>query len=80
MRMKQITETYRVISEEQNEFRSGRRREDNLYMVREVIEKYDRENRTGFITFIDIEKAYDRVDRTILILFFKPFRNTILIY
>ena len=53
MRMKQITEIYGVISEEQNGFRSGRRGEDNLYIVREIIEKYNRENRTGFITFID---------------------------
>ena len=71
MRMKQITETYGVISEEQNGFRSGRRGEDNLYIVREIIEKYNRENRTGFITFLDIEKAYDRVDRRILIKFLK---------
>ena len=38
-RMKQITETYGVISEEQNGFRSGRRGRNILYIVREIIEK-----------------------------------------
>ena len=32
------------------------KREDNLCIVGEIIEKFDRENRMGFITFIDIEK------------------------
>ena len=42
MRMKQFTETYVVISEEQNGLRSGRRWEDNLYIVKEIIKKYDK--------------------------------------
>ena len=66
IRLKQLVETFEIISDEQNGFRAGRRGEDNLYIVREIIEKYNREKKTGFITFLDIEKAYDRVNRSTL--------------
>ena len=64
-------------SELQSGFSSRRRAEDNIYIVWEIIEKYDRENITGFITFIEIEKTYDRVDRRILIIFVNYLGNSL---
>ena len=64
-------------SELQSGFSSRRRAEDNIYIVREIIEKYDRENKTGCITFIEIEKPYDRVDRRILIIFVNYLGNSL---
>ena len=53
MKLKQIVETFEIISDEQNGFRAGRRGEDNLYIVREVMEKYNREKKNGFISFLE---------------------------
>ena len=41
--------------------RAGKRTEDSLYVVRKIIEKYNGENKTGLITFLNIEKSYERV-------------------
>ena len=65
-RMKELIELNRVIGEEQNGFRKNRRGEDNIFVVNEVINNLNRNKYRGYIAFIDIEKAYDRVDREIL--------------
>ena len=62
-RLKEIFERNNVMGEEQNGFRSDRRGEDNLFVVREVIEKLRKRGKKGYIAFLDIEKAYDRVNR-----------------
>ncbi|KAF2363654.1 Reverse transcriptase domain [Trinorchestia longiramus] len=51
------------MGEEQNGFRRDRRGEDNLFVVSEVIERKRKENKKVHLAFLDIEKAYDRVDR-----------------
>ena len=55
-----------VLGEEQNGFRMNRRGEDNIFIVREMIEKCNRESKKGYFAFLDIEKAYDRVNRQVL--------------
>ena len=56
-------ERVRVLGEEQNGFRADRRAEDNMFVVNELIE--GRKNSEGklYLGFLDIEKAYDRVNR-----------------
>ncbi|KAF2350125.1 Reverse transcriptase domain [Trinorchestia longiramus] len=62
-RMKHVVEEQGVMGEEQNGFRRDRRGEDNLFVVSEVIERKRKENKKVYLAFLDIEKAYDRVDR-----------------
>ena len=66
-RMRVGIENARVMGEEQNGFRENRRAEDNVFVIREVIERLKREGRRGYFAFIDIEKAYDTVDRNMLL-------------
>jgi hypothetical protein len=65
-RMRVNIERHKVMGEEQNGFRMNRRGEDNMYVVREVIERLKKDGKKGYFAFIDIEKAYDRVDRDVL--------------
>ena len=44
-------------------FRKDRRTEDNLYMMERMIEMARSRKEEMYIAFIDMEKAYDRVDR-----------------
>ena len=55
-----------MIGEEQNGFRRDRRGEDNIYIMRELIDRQNREKKALYIGFLDIEKAYDRVNRDTL--------------
>ena len=61
-RIKWASEIFNVIGEEQNGFRKYRRGEDNIYVIREIIDKHNRENVPLYLAFLDIEKAYDRVN------------------
>ena len=56
------TKVAHCLSDEQNGLSARRMGEDNLCIVREIIKKINKENKTGFITFLDIEKAYSRVN------------------
>ena len=51
--------------EEQNGFRKDRRGTENLYVLKELIEKAGKENKQLYCMFLDIEKAYDTVNRKI---------------
>ncbi|KAF2356496.1 Reverse transcriptase domain [Trinorchestia longiramus] len=66
-RMKHVVEEQRVMGEEQNDFSRDRRGEDNLFVVSEIIERKIKENKKVYLAFLDIEKAYDRVDRRTLL-------------
>ena len=48
-----------VVSEEQNGFRVDRRGEDNMFIVRELMERCKRENKRGYFAVLHIEKAYE---------------------
>ena len=56
----------RAIGEEQCGFREGRGCVDQIFTVRQICEKYMGVNREVYMAFMDLEKAYDRVDRSAL--------------
>ena len=55
--------TEECIGEEQCGFRCGRGCVDQIATVRHICEKYLRKGKDVFWAFMDLEKAYDRVDR-----------------
>ena len=60
-RIRDKTET--VISEVQSGFRKGRGCTDQIFIVRQICEKYLAKGKDVYFAFLDLEKAYDRVDR-----------------
>ena len=61
VRVMEITDS--KISQEQGGFRKGRGCIDQIFTVKSVAEKYINKGRKLYAAFIDLEKAYDRVDR-----------------
>jgi len=60
-------EAYSKLTESQAGFRSGYSTTDNMFVLYSLISKYlNRKQRTLYVAFIDFEKAFDTVDRTIL--------------
>ena len=50
-RLKECFERNVVLSEKQNSFRMGRRSEDNLFIVLELIDECMRKNKSGYFAF-----------------------------
>ena len=44
-------------------FRRGRGCTDHIFIVRQICEKYLGKGKDVYFAFLDLEKAYDRVDR-----------------
>ena len=55
--------TESVIAEVQSGFRRGRGCTDQNFIVRQICEKYLGKGKDVYFAFLDLEKAYDRVDR-----------------
>ena len=55
--------TERAIAEVQGGFRRGRGCTDQTFIVRQICEKYVAKGKDVYFAFLDLEKAYDRVDR-----------------
>ena len=55
--------TENVIAEVQGGFRRGRGCTDQIFIVRQICEKYLGKGKDVYFAFLDLEKAYDRVDR-----------------
>ena len=53
----------RVIGEEQCGSREGRGCVDQIFVVRELCEKYLGLDKEVYMAFMDLEKAHDRIDR-----------------
>ena len=62
-RLDTVVERENILGEIQNGFRSGRSVDDNLLILRHVIEKSKAKGDKCFLSFIDLRKAYDRVWR-----------------
>jgi Reverse transcriptase (RNA-dependent DNA polymerase) len=62
-RLQSHIESQNKLSEMQNGFRRGRRISDNIYILSQIIEISQKQKSDLFMCFLDIEKAYDRVDR-----------------
>ena len=60
-RLKDILETQ--LDEAQCGFRKGRSVHDQIFIVKQIIEKTNKQNKNAYLTFIDLEKAFDRVNR-----------------
>ena len=52
-----------LIGEEQCRFRQGRGCMDQVFAARQVCEKYLANGKDAFWSFMDLEKAYDTIDR-----------------
>ena len=52
-----------MILEVQSGFRRGRGCTDQIFIVRQTCEKYLGKGKDVYFAFLDLEKAYDRVDR-----------------
>ncbi len=55
--------TDKSVGADQGGFRKGRGCVDQMFAVKILVEKYLEEDRKLFATFLDLENAYDRVDR-----------------
>ena len=55
--------TENVITEVQGGFRRGRGCTDQIFILRQICEKYLGKGKDVYFAFLDLEKAYDRVDR-----------------
>ena len=53
--------TENVIAEVQGGFRRGRGCTDQIFIVRQICEKYLGKGKDVYFAFFDLEKAYDRV-------------------
>ena len=58
--------TEAAIGEEQGGFRKGRGCVDQIFVVRQICDKYLGVNREIYMAFMDLEKAYDRIDSNAL--------------
>ena len=55
--------TERLIGEEQCGFRSGRGCVDQVFVMKQMSEKFVDKNKSLYVAYMDLEKDYDRVDR-----------------
>lgn len=51
-----------VLGEEQNGFRKGRSGLENIYVMKELIDRNKRNRKELYFGFLDIEKAYDSIN------------------
>ena len=49
--------------DEQRDFMAGRGCVDQVFVVRQVVEKSTEKDKEAYMTFVDLEKAYDNVSR-----------------
>ena len=55
--------TERLIGEDQCRFRSGRGCVDQMFVMKQMSEKFVEKNKSLYVAYMDLEKVYDRVDR-----------------
>ena len=62
-RIDKWTDDSGMLGEIQGGFRRGRRTEDNLFMLEKLIEMVKGRKEEIFVAFLDVEKAYNQVNR-----------------
>ena len=62
-RLNKIVEDRKFLGDIQGGFRTKRRTEDNLFILERIIETVRYRNQKLFLGFLDLEKAYDKVNR-----------------
>ena len=65
-RLVRVVETHRLLGEDQNGFRQGRACSDNSFILDTILWKAKALGKKAHLGFVDIQKAYDTVDRGIL--------------
>ncbi len=56
-----------LYAEEQNEFRKGRSCSEHLFVLTTIIRNINLQRKSTFTAFLDAEKAFDKVDRELLL-------------
>ena len=62
-RLDEWVESSGMLADVQGRFKRGRKTEDNLFMLERMMEMNRIRGEQFFIAFVDMEKAYDRVNR-----------------
>lgn len=62
-RLEQHVETHNLLPNEQNAFRRNRGCEDNIFIIRSLLNHKKMKKENVYVAFMDISKAYDRVFR-----------------
>ena len=65
-RIQSTAEEHNLFNDSQNGFRKKRSCEDHLFSLTSIIRNRKRDKLDTFVTFVDFEKAFDRVDRKLL--------------
>ena len=65
-RLNDWVETNNLLGEEQAGFRRGYSTIDNVFVLHSIIQRYLLRRRKVYVAFVDLKKAFDRVDRKIL--------------
>ena len=65
-RLSEWTETCGILPEEQYGFRPNRRTTDCIFILNTLIEKTKADNSTLFVCFVDLKKAFDNIQHSLL--------------
>ena len=65
-RLSAAAESSGILGDNQSGFRAGRCCADNIFILNSVLEFNKSRRMKSFLLFVDLQEAYDRVDRTIL--------------
>lgn len=65
-RLTEVVETHDLLGESQNGFRKGRRMADNSFILDSILMKAKSDRTSLHLCYVDISKAYDSVNRSIL--------------
>ena len=74
-RLSEYCERVGILPEEQSGFRPNRSTTDMMFVIRRLQELARKKRISLYVCFIDLTKAYDSVDRTLLLDSTRPFRR-----
>ena len=66
-RLLKYFENFEILCDEQNGFRAKRSCLDHLYVVSTIVRNYKIKNKDVFACFVDMKKAFDLIDRNLLL-------------